>query len=106
MSLSLGVLHTRLIPISFGYPYVSRQLVAPACTQRRGQPGVLSLAPTRLSDTIPPAPPSPPRLFPLFVAHQDWAQGFLASPTVLGVIDTYGIELIHPMREGRSPQQI
>jgi len=25
---------------------------------------------------------------------------------VLGVIDTYGIELIHPMREGRNPQQI
>ena len=25
---------------------------------------------------------------------------------MLGVIDTYGIELIHPMREGRSPQQI
>jgi hypothetical protein len=25
---------------------------------------------------------------------------------VLGVIDTSGIELIHPMREGRSPQQI
>jgi hypothetical protein len=25
---------------------------------------------------------------------------------VLGGIDTYGIELIHPMREGRSPQQI
>jgi hypothetical protein len=25
---------------------------------------------------------------------------------VLGVIDTYGIELIHPIREGRSPQQI
>jgi hypothetical protein len=25
---------------------------------------------------------------------------------VLGVIDTYGIELIHPVREGRSPQQI
>jgi hypothetical protein len=30
----------------------------------------------------------------------------LATPTVLGVIDTYGIELIHPMREGRGPQQI
>jgi len=30
----------------------------------------------------------------------------LAAPTVLGVIDTYGIELIHPMRKGRSPQQI
>jgi len=25
---------------------------------------------------------------------------------VLGVIDTYGIELIHPIREGRSSQQI
>jgi hypothetical protein len=30
----------------------------------------------------------------------------LATPTVLGVIDTCGIELIHPIREGRSPQQI
>jgi hypothetical protein len=38
--------------------------------------------------------------------HQDWTQAFLAAPTVLGVIATYGIELIHPMREGRSPQQI
>jgi hypothetical protein len=40
------------------------------------------------------------------VTHQDWTQVFLASPTGLGVIATYGIELIHPMREGRSPQQI
>ena len=38
--------------------------------------------------------------------HHNWTQVFLAAPTVLGVIDTYGIELIHPMREGRSPQQI
>ena len=30
----------------------------------------------------------------------------MAAPTVLGVIDTYGIELIHPIREGQSPQQI
>ena len=35
-----------------------------------------------------------------------WKRAFLAAPTVLGVIDTYGIELIHPMHEGRSPQQI
>src|SRR5262247_2197941 len=46
------------------------------------------------------------RLFRLFTTHHDWTQVFLAAPTVLGVIDTYGIELIHPMREGRSPQQI
>src|SRR3989475_8243136 len=46
------------------------------------------------------------RLCRLFMTHQDWTQAFLASPTVLGVIDTYGIELIHPIREGRSPRQI
>src|SRR5215831_2701743 len=46
------------------------------------------------------------RLFRLLKTHQAWTKAFWASPTVLGVIDTYGIELIHPMREGRSPQQI
>src|SRR6266511_5712699 len=50
--------------------------------------------------------PERTRLFRLFKTHQDWTQAFLAAPTVLGVIDTYGIELIHPIREGRSPQQI
>lgn len=30
----------------------------------------------------------------------------MAEPTVLGIIDSYGIELIHPVREGRSDQQI
>ena len=44
-------------------------------------------------------------LFRLFMTHQDWTQVFLASPTVLGVIDTYGIELIHPIRDGRSLRQ-
>src|SRR5438067_8041063 len=53
-----------------------------------------------------PRLPERTRLFRLFVTHQDWTQVFLATPTVLGVIDTYGIELIHPIREGRSPQQI
>ena len=53
-----------------------------------------------------PRLPERTRLFRLFVTHQDWTRAFLAAPTVLGVIDTYGIELIHPMREGRSPQQI
>src|SRR3977135_2579032 len=53
-----------------------------------------------------PRLPERTRLFRLFRTHQDWTRAFLAAPTVLGVIDTYGIELIHPMREGRSPQQI
>ena len=50
--------------------------------------------------------PERTRLLRLFTTHQDWTQIFLVAPTVLGVIDTYGIELIHPMREGRSPQQM
>jgi hypothetical protein len=50
--------------------------------------------------------PERTRLFRLFTTHHDWTQAFLATPTVLGIIDTYGIELIHPMREGRSPRQI
>jgi len=53
-----------------------------------------------------PRLPERTRLFRLFKTHQDWTRAFLAAPTVLGVIDTYGIELIHPIREGRSPQQI
>src|SRR5437588_11990277 len=49
--------------------------------------------------------PERTRLLRLFTTHQDWTQIFLAAPTVLGVIDSYGSELIHPMREVRSPQQ-
>ena len=53
-----------------------------------------------------PKLPERTRLFRLFAAHQAWTARFLADPTVLGVADSYGIELIHPMREGRSPHQI
>src|SRR5438552_12311750 len=61
---------------------------------------------TRDSRALFPRLPERTRLFRLFTTHHDWTQVFLAAPTVLGVIDTYGIELIHPIREGRSPQQI
>jgi hypothetical protein len=50
--------------------------------------------------------PERTRLFRLFKTHRDWADCFLAEPSLLGVADTYGIELIHPIREGRSEQQI
>jgi hypothetical protein len=39
-------------------------------------------------------------------AHRDWCQPLLADPTFFTVIDTYGIELIHPVREGRSRQPV
>ena len=72
---------------------------------KAGQPALLSLVDARLSGVVSRFPERT-RLFRLFKTHHDWTQVFLAAPTVLGVIDTYGIELIHPMREGRSPQQI
>ena len=52
-----------------------------------------------------PGLPERTRLFRLFATHRAWADCFLANPTILGVADTYGIELIHPWREGRSERQ-
>lgn len=53
-----------------------------------------------------PGLPERTRFFRLLATHRTWADTFLADPTVLGVADTYGIELIHPWREGRSERQI
>ncbi len=53
-----------------------------------------------------PGLPHRTRLFRLLRRHQDWCNPFLAEPSLLGVVDCYGIELIHPIREGRSHQQI
>jgi hypothetical protein len=46
--------------------------------------------------------PERTRLFRRFMTHQDWTPRFWAAPTLLGVIDTDGIEWLHPIREGRS----
>lgn len=50
--------------------------------------------------------PERTRLFRLFVSHQKWVRRFLAEPSLMGIADSFGIELIHPKREGRSPKQI
>ena len=53
-----------------------------------------------------PRLPERTRLFRLRATHADWTEHFLAQPTLLGVADTYGIELRHPWREDRADQQI
>lgn len=53
-----------------------------------------------------PKLPERTRLFRLFATHWDWTGLFLEAPTVLGIVDSYGIELVHPMREGRTVTQI
>ena len=53
-----------------------------------------------------PALPERTRLLRLLATHRTWTEEFLALPSVLGVVDSYGIELLHPMREGRTRQQI
>lgn len=50
--------------------------------------------------------PDHTRLFRLFNSHRQLVDHFLAEPSLMGVIDSYGIELLHPRREGRSEQQI
>jgi len=50
--------------------------------------------------------PERTRLARLFTTHTAWTARFLAAPTVLGMADTSGIELIHPMWEGRSPAPV
>lgn len=53
-----------------------------------------------------PCLPERTRLFRSLNTHHLWCERFRAQPTVLGVCDSYGIELIHPIREGRSPKQL
>lgn len=50
--------------------------------------------------------PERTRLQRALYTHRDWCDRFLAQPSFFTVIDSYGIELIHPIREGRSTQQI
>lgn len=53
-----------------------------------------------------PKLPERTRLFRLFNSHRRWTRRFLAAPSLIGLIDSFGIELIHPRREGRSQRQI
>jgi len=56
--------------------------------------------------TLFPRLPSCTLLFRLFNTHRHWTKRFMAGSSLLGLIDTYGIELLHPRREGRSERQI
>lgn len=53
-----------------------------------------------------PALPELSRLFRLLQRCSPYTDEFLAAPSFFTVADTYGIELCHPRREGRSPQQV
>jgi hypothetical protein len=50
--------------------------------------------------------PERTRLFRALTAHRTWTDYFLAEPSLLGVADSYGVELIHPRREGRSSRPL
>lgn len=61
---------------------------------------------TRDYSPLFPHLPERTRLFRSFKVHPQWTLLFLAPPTLLGIVDSYGIELIHPIREGRSAAQV
>jgi hypothetical protein len=50
--------------------------------------------------------PERTRLLRLLRDHAALALDFLAEPSFFTVLDTFGIELIHPRREGRSKRQL
>jgi hypothetical protein len=50
--------------------------------------------------------PERTRLQRLLKTHQDWCDLLLAAPSFFTVIDSYPIELLFPIREGRSQQQV
>ena len=50
--------------------------------------------------------PERTRLQRLLQTHQAWCDTFLAEPSFFTVIDSYPIELLFPIREGRSEQQV
>lgn len=56
-------------------------------------------------DTLFGGLPDRSRLQRLFVTHQDWNERFLTDPSFFLVIDSFPIELLFPVRQGRSPQQ-
>jgi hypothetical protein len=49
--------------------------------------------------------PDRTRLFRRLKTHQKLTEKFLAEPTLFGVIDSYGIELCHPIRENHQPRR-
>jgi len=53
-----------------------------------------------------PKLPDVTRLLRLLQSRAHYTDEFLEDPTFFTIADTYGIELIHPRREGRSPDQI
>jgi len=59
-------------------------------------------------DLRPPFPglPERTRLFRSFACHRAWLQRFLAEPTLFGVADSFGVEMINTLRLGRSLRQI
>lgn len=50
--------------------------------------------------------PERTRLQRLLKTHQDWCDRLLAAPSFFTAIDSYPIELLFPIRQGRSPQQV
>ncbi len=53
-----------------------------------------------------PGLPERTRLQRLLVQYEPLTDQFLVEPQTESIIDSYGVELIHPIREGRSPAQL
>jgi hypothetical protein len=52
-----------------------------------------------------PALPERTRLFRRLKTHRKLTEAFLGEPTVFGVIDSYGVDLCHPIRQIHQPNR-
>lgn len=52
-----------------------------------------------------PGLPDRTRIFRRLKTHRRVTEKFLAEPTIFGVIDSYGIQLCHPIRENHQPNR-
>src|SRR5215468_10346038 len=57
-------------------------------------------------DTLFGGLPDRTRLLRALEAHEVWTRQFMADPSLFSVADSYPIELIFPIREGRSAAQV
>ncbi len=70
------------------------------CAQRRFIPKIPSLALKRNILNLPERS----RLCRLLIKYHKLCNQFLATETFFNVLDSFGVEIIHPVREGRSNQ--
>src|SRR5258708_1105980 len=85
---------TELLPIAF--------LLAP----KRGSFAPFIAGSSAINEHLFAGQPDRTPLLRFLATHQTWTRHLLAQLSFFTVIDSYPIELLFPIRQGRSPQRV